>query len=126
MLTALDSVVKHSSTEKLMTSNAVSLFASLRLSMRPRIEAVPGVRRVGHHTWFGGQYVDPKNFFARFAVDVAAFRDIYGDRAPKGGVYTLAQRRVRFETGKLLIVGAQLSRKYASRSAADTLTDCSR
>jgi putative ABC transport system permease protein len=114
LLTTLESVVKNASTEKLITSNAVSLFASLRLSMRPRIESMSGVRRVGHHTWFGGTYVDPKNFFARFAVDVSAFRDIYGDRAPKGPVFTLgAKEWDAFESERnSCIVGAQLAKEY--------------
>ena len=34
-----------------------------------RIKTVPGVKEVMPFNWFGGIYIDEKNFFANFAVD---------------------------------------------------------
>jgi putative ABC transport system permease protein len=35
------------------------------------------VKRVSYGTWFGGVYVDEKNFFPNFAVDPQSFLDLY-------------------------------------------------
>ena len=44
-----------------------------------RIKATPGVDQVSAWTWFGGVYKEPKNFFARFAVDADVIFDIRQD-----------------------------------------------
>jgi putative ABC transport system permease protein len=56
---------------RLVVRNRVSLANPLPLSYKQKIAAVPGVQQVMIFQWFGGTYKDsdPKNFFARFAVD---------------------------------------------------------
>jgi putative ABC transport system permease protein len=39
------------------------------LAQKQKIERIAGVQQVGHGTWFGGTYQDPKNFFAQFAFE---------------------------------------------------------
>jgi putative ABC transport system permease protein len=56
---------------RLITRHRVSLTVSLPGSYEQRIRQIPGVRELTIWTWFGGTYKDnrdPKNFFARFAV----------------------------------------------------------
>jgi putative ABC transport system permease protein len=42
-----------------------------------RIEAIEGVKAVSPLTWFGGIYIDEKNFFANFAADAKKLKEIY-------------------------------------------------
>jgi putative ABC transport system permease protein len=42
-----------------------------------RIRKVEGVSGVTWANWFGGIYIDRRNFFARFAVDGPSYFDIY-------------------------------------------------
>ena len=54
---------------RVICRHRVSLTQSLPASHQQRIRAVPGVMEVSAWSWFAGTYKDPKNFFARFAVD---------------------------------------------------------
>ena len=54
---------------RLVCRHRVSLTQTLPASHLQRIKSVPGVKYVSAWTWFGGTYKDPKDFFARFAVD---------------------------------------------------------
>lgn len=54
---------------RLVTRNRVSLAFPMPISYRQKIQQTPGVREVMVSQWFGGTYKDPKNFFARFAIE---------------------------------------------------------
>jgi putative ABC transport system permease protein len=62
---------------RLITRHAVSLAFDLPISQRERIAAVPGVKAVMPFSWFGGIYIDEKNFFANFAVDAQQLRNVF-------------------------------------------------
>ncbi len=66
-----------SSPVRLVTRNAVSLMFPLPLSYLPRIQAVPGVKRVPYAYWFEGIYIDKKNFFPQFAASLPGYLDAY-------------------------------------------------
>jgi len=66
-----------SSASRLVTRNAVSLIFSLPLSYKERIRQVSGVATVSYADWFGGVYIEEKNFFPNFAIDTAAYFDLY-------------------------------------------------
>lgn len=72
-----------------------------------KIAKVDGVEAVIGSIWFGGVYKDPKNFFARFAVDVDQFFQVYPDL-----ILPAEQREafVRDRTGA--IAGEKLAAKY--------------
>ncbi len=78
-LTTLTIVGNTGDAQRLITASAVSLFQTLPRSAIEKIKAarIPGVRDLGWWNWFDGVYIDPKNFFARFAVDVPALRQQY-------------------------------------------------
>jgi putative ABC transport system permease protein len=69
--------VESSSASRLITRNAVSLVFSLPLSYREKIRQVPGVKGISYANWFGGVYIDEKNFFPNFAVDAKTYLDLY-------------------------------------------------
>ncbi|MBU0983553.1 MAG: ABC transporter permease, partial [candidate division Zixibacteria bacterium] len=63
--------------DRLITRNAVSLIFDLPLAYREKLASVPGVTGVSWSNWFGGHYVDPKNFFPKFAVDHLTYFAMY-------------------------------------------------
>ena len=69
--------VEASSASRLVTRNAISIIFPLPLSYRNKISQVDGVKSVSYGTWFGGIYIDEKNFFPNFAVDPQTFFDLY-------------------------------------------------
>src|SRR5213078_3020224 len=70
ILDTLQESIKVGSESRLVTRNKISLVQWMPISYRPRIEAVPGVKRVAVQNWFGGQDPnDTRGFFAQFAVD---------------------------------------------------------
>lgn len=81
VVTSLERTLEGTSSARLITQSAVSLFVVLPVHMWRKIEAVPGVTAVTHWTWFAGVWVAPERFFARFAVDVPSLRRVYGDQA---------------------------------------------
>ena len=54
---------------RLICRHRVSLTNPLPASHQARIKSIPGVEHVSAWTWFQGVYKEPRNFFARFAVD---------------------------------------------------------
>jgi len=69
--------VEASSASRLVTRNSVSLVFPLPLSYREKIRQVEGVKRVSYGTWFGGIYIDEKNFFANYAVEPGTYLQMY-------------------------------------------------
>ncbi|MBV9300825.1 MAG: ABC transporter permease [Acidobacteriaceae bacterium] len=64
---------------RLVTRHKVSLAQPLPVAYEEKIRKVPGVKEISVWNWFGGTYKDnrdPKNFFARFAVEPKAFLTI--------------------------------------------------
>lgn len=54
---------------RLATRNKISLATVMPISYRQKIQQIAGVREVMVSQWFGGVYKEPKNFFARLAVE---------------------------------------------------------
>lgn len=63
--------------DRLIARNAVNIIFPLPLSYRDQIAKVPGVEKVSYAYWFGAYYVDPKNFFANFAIDHTNYFDLF-------------------------------------------------
>jgi putative ABC transport system permease protein len=65
---------------RLVTHHKVSLTQDLPLSYERKIEQIPGVKAVTSLRWFGGVYKDasdPRNQFARFAIEPSEFFNVY-------------------------------------------------
>jgi putative ABC transport system permease protein len=79
ILTEFSRNVDNASPLRIFCRHSVALTFRLPIAYQARMAAVPGVTHVTPFTWFGGIYVDQKNFFANFAVDPAIFREIYSE-----------------------------------------------
>ncbi len=69
--------VQASSATRLVTRNAVSLVFPLPLSYKEKIRQIEGVKGVSYGTWFGGIYIDEKNFFANYAMEPKTYLAMY-------------------------------------------------
>lgn len=69
--------VRVASSTRLITRNAGSLIIPLPISYREKIRQVEGVKNVSYGVFFGGVYIDKKNFFANFGGDVKSFLEVY-------------------------------------------------
>ncbi|MFQ5770984.1 MAG: ABC transporter permease [bacterium] len=99
--------VEASSNTRLVTRNAVSLSFPLPLAYKEKIESVPGVTRVSYGQWFGGTYIDPKNFFPRFAVEPESYLQLY----PEFQI-TEKEKEDFLKERNSCIVGAKVAAKY--------------
>lgn len=69
--------VEASSANRLVTRNAISLVFTLPISYKDKIRQVEGVKEVTWGNWFGGYYIEEKNFFANFCMDLKTDLDVY-------------------------------------------------
>jgi len=69
--------VEASSSTRLVTRNSISLVFSLPLTYEQRIRQIEGVRLISRANWFGGVYIDKRNFFPQFAVDAEPYFQLY-------------------------------------------------
>lgn len=69
--------VDATSSARLVTRNSISLVFPLPLNYAQRIRQVAGVNGVSWGNWFGGVYINTRNFFPQFAVDPASYLDLY-------------------------------------------------
>ena len=107
VVTAWNVGVESSNANRLITRQSVSYIFPLPLAYRDRIAAVPGVETVTYANWFGGVYIDKKQFFARLAVDADRFLDVYPEMVvPPDQVEAFRRDR------NACIIGAQLAERY--------------
>src|ERR1035438_9597101 len=92
---------------RVVTRNKISLTVQLPESYKNYIRTVPGVREVMVSQWFGGTYKDPKDFFARFAVDSDKLFVLYKElKIPD-------DQRLAFERDRTgCVIGRDLAVKY--------------
>jgi putative ABC transport system permease protein len=92
--------------DRMIVASRLSITQSLPISLRDRIEAVPGVKGVAYGNWFGGIYKDARNFFPNFAVG-PGYMEMYPE-------YRIAPEQLKAfyaeRTGA--IVGAALAEQY--------------
>src|SRR5512145_905200 len=99
--------VESSSASRLVTRNAISLVFLLPASYQEKIRQVPGVTTVSYGNWFGGVYIDEKNFFPNFAVEPKTYLDLYPEfvLAPEEKKAFLVDR-------KGCVVGRNISERF--------------
>ncbi len=99
--------VESSSATRLITRNSVSLIMPLPLSYKDRIRQIDGVTRVSYGNWFGGVYIDRKNFFPNFAVEVNSYLLLYPE-------YVLSpdQREALLRDRRGAVVGQKLAQRF--------------
>jgi putative ABC transport system permease protein len=92
---------------RLVSRHGVSLMFDLPTSYRQRIAAVPGVKLSMAYQWYGGVYIDEKNFFANFAVDEKFLREYLSEVKMSDGDWDAF---IRDRQGA--IVGQKLAQLY--------------
>ena len=108
--------VEASSPNRLITRNAVSLIFPLPISYLSRIKEVPGVVAISYGRWFGGIYINEKNFFPQFAVDPEHYLDLYPEfLVPEKQLEAFKKDR------RGCIAGRRIARKYGWK-IGDTIT----
>jgi putative ABC transport system permease protein len=65
------------SADRLVVINRTSIINPIPLSYRDKILGIPGVKYVTHNNWFGGTYIEEKNFFAQFVIDPENQRNVF-------------------------------------------------
>ena len=74
----LEDTINVGDESRLITRNKTSLVFPLPMSQLERLRATPGVAAVTWSNWFGGtDPVDPRNFFAQFAIDAPTYLPMY-------------------------------------------------
>jgi len=92
---------------RLITRSDASLSFPLPSTYAERIRKVQGVRAVTYANWFGGIYIDERNFFAQFAVDAQSYFDLYPEfRLPPDQLSAFKRDR------RGVVVGRKLAAKY--------------
>jgi len=99
--------VDASSSTRLVTRNAISLIFPLPLSYKDKIRGVEGVKIVSLGNWFGGIYIEEKNFFANFAVDSKTYLDLYPEF-----VIPPDQKLSFLKERKGCVVGSKLAKRF--------------
>jgi putative ABC transport system permease protein len=99
--------VEASSANRLITRNSISLIFPLPLSYLERVRGVEGVKTVSYGNWFGGIYIEEKNFFANFAVEPRTYLELYSE-------YILAenQKQAFLRDRRACIVGRKLAKRF--------------
>ena len=77
VLDGFNAAAEASSSTRIVTQRATSLFFSMPSSHAETIKSTPGVEALTWANWFGGVYKDPQNFFAQFAVDPESYLRLY-------------------------------------------------
>lgn len=99
--------VEASSANRLITRNAISLIFPLPLSYLERIRGVEGVKTVSYGNWFGGIYIEEKNFFANLAVEPRTYLELYPEF-----VLPEDQKQVFLRDRRACIVGRKLAKRF--------------
>ena len=107
VVSAWYSGVEASSASRLITRNAVSLIFPLPLAYKDRIRQVEGVTQVSYGNWFGGIYIDRKNFFPNFAVEPKTYLDLYPEF-----ILSPEQRQAFLRDRKGAAAGKALAEKF--------------
>ena len=98
---------EQASATRLVTRNAISLVFPLPVSYLERIRGVPGVSAISYGNWFGGIYIDERNFFASYAIEPKSYLDLYPEF-----LLTPKERGDFLMDRKGCIVGARLAKTY--------------
>lgn len=99
--------VEASAANRLVIRNAISLVFPLPISYKDKIRQIQGVTNVSYGNWFGGIYIDEKNFFANFAVEPESYLKLYPEY-----VVPPDQQAAFLRDRKGFLAGQKLAEKY--------------
>jgi putative ABC transport system permease protein len=77
VITSFQAGVDFADVNRLVVRNATSLIFPIPVAYRERIAAIDGISAISFANWFGGTYIDERNFFAQFAVERDTYFELY-------------------------------------------------
>lgn len=93
--------------DRLVVINRTSIINPIPLKYRDQILRIPGVKCITHNNWFGGTYIEEKNFFPQFVIDPENQRLVFPELiVPDDQWNTFVKDRVG------AIAGAQLADRF--------------
>lgn len=92
---------------RLITRQSVSYIFPLPYSYRDQIAKIPGVETVSFANWFGGTYIDKKNFFARMAADPETIFEVYPEYQLKPSEFEAFKKE-----RNACVVGSEIAKQY--------------
>jgi putative ABC transport system permease protein len=107
VLDGFNAATEASSSTRIVTQRATSLFFSMPTSHGDAIRNTPGVEDVSWANWFGGVYKDPQNFFAQFAVEPESYLRLYPEIE-----LTPEEKKAFLEDRTGCIIGDGLARRF--------------
>lgn len=108
--------VDAASASRLVTRNAISIIFPLPINYAEKIRQIEGVKRVSWGNWFGGIYIDERNFFANFCVDPRTYLEIYPEF-----ILNPAEKKAFLADRKGFIAGRKLAARFGWK-IGDTVT----
>jgi putative ABC transport system permease protein len=99
--------VEASSASRLVTRNATSIIFTLPLAYKEKIRQIDGVKQISWGDWFGGIYIEEKNFFANYAVDAKSYIELYSEY-----VLPESQKEAFFRDRRGCFVGRKLVERF--------------
>lgn len=99
--------VEASSATRLVTRNAISIIFPLPLSYMEKIRQIEGVKIVSYANWFGGIYIEEKNFFPNFCVDSDTYLELYPEF-----VLTDDEKKAFLRDRKSCLVGRKIAKRF--------------
>ena len=108
--------VDAASASRLVTRNAISIIFPLPINYAEKIRQIEGVKTVSWGNWFGGIYIDEKNFFANFCVDPRTYLEIYPEF-----ILNPAEKKAFLADRKGFIAGRKLAARFGWK-IGDTVT----
>ena len=112
---AFYSGVERSSANRIVARNAISLTFSLPYSYKEKIREISGVKEVCAVNWFGGIFIDEKNFFANFAVE-DNYLGLYPDY-----LFDPGEKKAYLHDRKGAVIGKKLADRFGWK-VGDTIT----
>jgi putative ABC transport system permease protein len=95
------------SPDRLITRSSVSIVFTLPISYKEQLMKMDGISDVSYANWFGGIYIDPKNFFAQFAVEPETFLKMYPEY-----IVPADQYQAFLQERKAVIIGRRLADRF--------------
>lgn len=105
--TAFGAGVTVTGAERLVMLDKVSLINALPIRYRAQIAAAPGVAAVTHANWFGGIYQDPRNDFAKLAVEPESWLRVHPEFVAPD-----SQKQAWLANRTGAMVGAETARRF--------------
>jgi len=108
--------VEASSATRLITRNSISIIFPLPLSYNEKIKQIDGVKDVSYGNWFGGTYINERNFIPAFAVEPRSYLRVFPEI-----ILPPDQERAFIADRKSCFVGRKLAKRYGWK-IGDTIT----